>query len=78
MDVAVYVGNVKEDVDTGDLSISGIWVNQGQTKTFIIGTKAYPLGIPAQFTIKSHQIRNWLVSKEPNDDFIRNKEWIQL
>jgi hypothetical protein len=78
MDVAIQVLYASEHPDNGDVEIRGIWLNQGQTKSFIINTRKYPAGVPVDCVIKKHQLSNWFKCARPDSKFIRNEEWKQL
>jgi hypothetical protein len=71
MDVAVQVIFASTNPENGEMEVSGIWINQGQLRT-------YSINEPAKFTIKKHQLDNWMKCLKPKSNFIRNEEWEQL
>jgi len=78
MDVAIQVMYLSENPENGDIEIRGIWLNQGQTKSFVINTNKYPAGVPVIYIIKKHQICNWLKCDKPSSKHIRNEPWSRL
>jgi len=71
LDVAVQVHTVSKNPETGDISITGMWINQGQVRTYVINE-------PASFSIKEKHIENWSLCEKPTSTFVRNEKWRSL
>ena len=71
IDVAVQVIFASTNPENGEIKVSGIWINQGQLRT-------YNINEPAKFIIKKHQIDNWMRCSKSKSSFIRNEKWEQL
>jgi len=71
MDVAIQVLYTSVDPTTGNTLVNGVWLNQGQTESFV-------LNYGAEFFIRPEHLQNWLRCKNPKSRFIRNEEWEPL
>lgn len=71
MDIAVQVFFINNNPETEEIEISGVWVNQGQVNTYCINE-------PAKFTIKKHELSNWMKCLKPKSDLIRIEQWEKL
>lgn len=75
MDVAIQIMYISTNPETESLEVRGIWINQGQTESFVINTRKYPYGVPIELTIKKEDLSNWLKCSKTDIVFIRNEEW---
>lgn len=71
MDVAVQVLFTTTNPETGNIEISGVWINQGQVKTYSTNQLAY-------FIVKKEDLSNWSKCLKLDSSFIRNESWEQL
>lgn len=78
MDIAIQIISARTNPETENIEVRGIWINQGQTISYIINTKEYPAGIPAEFIIKPNHLCNWLKCIKNKSEFYRTEEWKPL
>ena len=71
MDVAIQVLLTSTNPANEEIMITGVWINQGQTKT-------YSINEIVERTIQKSQLSNWFKCIKPESEFIRNEEWKQL
>lgn len=78
MDVAVQIIFALLDPETNNLEVRGIWINRGQSNSFIINSKQHPEGIPAEFIIKQKHLQNWLKCNKQIGVSFKDAEWKEL
>ena len=71
MDVAIQVYFINQHPETQDIEIRGIWLSQGQVESYCSNESA-------EFTIKAHNLNDWLKCSKPESITLRSEEWKEL